>query len=71
VAAAHVDPLGHFQGRWLEGRAQSNALFDTAGYLATYTDVKAAGITPSITITIPAGTKAATLRSISTRAHIF
>ena len=30
---------------WHEGR-NPNALFDTAGYLATYTDVAAAGVNP-------------------------
>ena len=46
VAAAHVDPLQHFQTiGWKEGR-DPNALFDTAGYLATYADVAAAGVNP-------------------------
>ena len=46
VAAAHVDPLQHFQSLgWHEGR-NPNALFDTSGYLATYGDVAAAGINP-------------------------
>ena len=39
VAAARVDPFQHFQTLgWQEGR-NPNALFDTSGYLATYTDV--------------------------------
>ena len=46
VAAAHVDPLQHFQTvGWQEGR-NPNALFDTAGYLATYADVAAAHVNP-------------------------
>ena len=46
VAAAHVDPLQHFQTfGWHEGR-NPNALFDTAGYLATYADVAAAHVNP-------------------------
>ena len=41
-----VDPFQHFQQfGWKEGR-NPNALFDTKGYLATYTDVAAAGINP-------------------------
>ena len=41
-----VDPLLHFNGvGWHEGR-NPNAWFDTAGYLAHYTDVAAAGINP-------------------------
>ena len=46
VAAANVDPLGHFQTvGWREGR-NPNAHFDTAGYLATYADVAAAQVNP-------------------------
>ena len=41
-----VDPFRHFQTiGWKEGR-DPNALFDTSGYLATYTDVAAADINP-------------------------
>jgi hypothetical protein len=46
VAAAHVDPLRHFEEfGWKEGR-NPNALFDTGGYLAAYSDVAAAHINP-------------------------
>jgi hypothetical protein len=46
VAAAHVDPLQHYETvGWKEGR-NPNAYFDTAGYLAAYADVKAAGVNP-------------------------
>ena len=39
VAASGIDPFQHFQTvGWKEGR-NPNALFDTNGYLATYTDV--------------------------------
>ena len=42
----NVDPLQHFQTfGWREGR-NPNALFDTAGYLATYADVAAAQVNP-------------------------
>ena len=46
VAAAHVDPLAHFEANgWREGRDPS-AAFSTTKYLAAYGDVKAAGIDP-------------------------
>ena len=46
MAAAHVDPLQHFNTvGWKEGR-DPNAFFDTSGYLATYADVKASGANP-------------------------
>ena len=66
VAAAGVDPLRHFQtAGWKEGR-NPNALFDTAGYLATYTDVQPrTSIRSTITIS-SAGTRAAIRRSTST-----
>jgi hypothetical protein len=39
VAASGIDPFQHFQTvGWQEGR-NPNALFDTNGYLATYSDV--------------------------------
>ena len=42
VKASGADPFQHFQTfGWKEGR-NPNALFDTKGYLNTYTDVKAA-----------------------------
>ena len=48
VAAAGVDAYRHFQEfGWKEGR-DPNAFFDTKGYLATYADVKAAGVNPSV-----------------------
>ena len=46
VAAAHVDPLVHYeQFGWHEGRNPS-ASFSTNAYLNTYADIKAAGIDP-------------------------
>lgn len=46
VAAAHVNPLLHYETfGWLEGRDPS-AGFSTNGYLAAYSDVKAAGMDP-------------------------
>ncbi len=46
VAAAHVDPLKHFeQFGWHEGRNPS-AQFSTSKYLAAYSDVRATGIDP-------------------------
>ncbi len=46
VAAAHVDPLTHYeQYGWREGRDPS-AAFSTAKYLANYTDVKNANVDP-------------------------
>ncbi len=46
VAAAHVDPLLHFETRgWKEGRNPS-ASFSTAKYLAAYADVRRAGVDP-------------------------
>ena len=51
VAAAGVDPFQHFQTvGWKEGR-NPNALFDTNGYLATYTDVQPRTSIRSITTT--------------------
>jgi hypothetical protein len=45
-AAAGVDPFWHYENiGWREGR-DPNALFDTTGYLSTYTDVAAAGVNP-------------------------
>ena len=46
VAAAHVDPLLHFESSgWHEGRDPS-AQFSTTKYLAAYADVRNAGIDP-------------------------
>ena len=46
VAAAHIDPLTHYETfGWKEGRDPS-AVFSTSKYLAAYTDVKAAGMDP-------------------------
>ena len=46
IAAAHIDPLRHYeQYGWKEGRDPS-AQFSTAKYLAAYADVKAAGMDP-------------------------
>ncbi len=46
MAAARIDPLGHYATLgWLEGR-DPNAFFDTEGYLFAYPDVDAAGINP-------------------------
>jgi hypothetical protein len=46
VAAAHVDPLTHYETfGWKEGRDPS-AVFSTSRYLAAYNDVNAAGIDP-------------------------
>ena len=46
VAAAHIDPLLHFeQSGWKEGR-DASAQFSTAKYLAAYADVRAAGLDP-------------------------
>ena len=46
VAAAHVDPLLHFETfGWKEGRDPS-AVFNTQKYLAAYTDVRAANVDP-------------------------
>ena len=46
VAAAHVDPLVHFETYgWSEGRDPSPG-FSTGAYLATYGDVKAAAMDP-------------------------
>jgi len=48
VAAAHVNPLAHFeQFGWKEGRDPS-AAFSTNKYLAAYGDVRAAGIDPLV-----------------------
>ncbi len=48
VAAAGLDPLGHYATfGWLEGR-DPNAFFDTEGYLFAYPDVDAAGIDPLV-----------------------
>ena len=46
VAAAHIDPLAHYEATgWQEGRDPS-AAFSTNKYLAAYADVRAAGIDP-------------------------
>ena len=46
VAAAHINPLLHYeQYGWTEGRDPS-AQFSTHKYLAAYSDVKAAGADP-------------------------
>ena len=46
VAAAGLDPLGHYATvGWLEGRDPS-AFFDTDAYLFAYPSVDAAGINP-------------------------
>ena len=46
VAAAHVDPLLHYENfGWLEGRNPS-AAFSTNKYLAAYADVRAAHVDP-------------------------
>lgn len=46
VAAAHINPLLHFEvNGWREGRNPS-AAFSDSKYLAAYADVKAAGIDP-------------------------
>ncbi len=46
VAAAHVNPLLHYeQYGWHEGRDPS-AQFSTNTYLAAYSDVKAAALDP-------------------------
>ena len=46
VAAAHVDPLLHFEAfGWKEGR-NASAQFSSAKYLAAYTDVRDAGLDP-------------------------
>ena len=46
VAAAHINPLLHFEvNGWREGRDPS-AAFSDSKYLAAYADVKAAGIDP-------------------------
>lgn len=46
VAAAHIDPLLHYETYgWKEGRDPSGA-FSTDKYLAAYADVKAAGVDP-------------------------
>ena len=48
VAAARIDPLGHYATLgWLEGR-DPNAFFDTEGYLYAYPDVGATGIDPLV-----------------------
>src|SRR6266567_2749286 len=48
VAAAHVDPLQHFETvGWKEGRNPS-VNFDTTSYLAAYADVAAAHINPLV-----------------------
>ena len=63
VAAAGVDPFQHFQTVGWQGGRNPNALFDTNGYLATYTDVHA---NPLDHYNDSAGTKAATRQSAST-----
>ena len=46
MAAAHVNPLEHYnQFGWHEGRDPSVG-FDTTAYLAAYADVAAAGVNP-------------------------
>ena len=46
MAAAHINPLLHYETYgWKEGRDPS-AAFSTSQYLATYADVKAAGVDP-------------------------
>ena len=46
MAAAHVNPLLHYEEYgWKEGRNPS-AGFDTDKYLAAYGDVRAAGMDP-------------------------
>jgi hypothetical protein len=46
VWAAHADADQHYAiFGWHEGR-NPNAFFDTNGYLATYADVKTAGVNP-------------------------
>lgn len=46
MAAAHVDPLLHYEVfGWKEGRDPS-AAFSTSKYLAAYSDVKQAGMDP-------------------------
>ena len=48
VAAAGIDPLGHYATfGWPEGR-DPNPFFDTGGYLFAYPDVDAAGIDPLV-----------------------
>ena len=48
VAAAHIDPLAHYEANgWKEGRDPS-AAFSTNKYLAAYGDVKAAGLDPLV-----------------------
>ena len=46
MAAAHINPLLHYESYgWREGRDPS-AAFRTNQYLSYYADVKAAGIAP-------------------------
>ena len=46
VAAAHIDPLAHYEATgWKEGRDPS-VLFSTNKYLAAYSDVRNAGLDP-------------------------
>ena len=46
VAAAHINPLDHYNAfGWHEGRDPSLG-FDTQSYLAAYTNVAAAGVNP-------------------------
>ena len=48
VAAAHIDPLAHYEAiGWTEGRNPS-AAFSTNKYLAAYPDVKAAHLDPLV-----------------------
>ena len=58
--AASIRSSTSRQFGWKEGR-NPNALFDTTGYLATYTDVEAAGVNPLDHYNSSAGTKAAIL----------
>ena len=70
VLAAGVDPLQHFEiFGWKEGR-NPNAFFDTAGYLATYTDVAAAGVNRSITFISSAGSRAHVLAAFDPQQYL-
>ena len=65
IRCTHFDTSG-----WHEGR-KPNAWFDTAGYLAHYADVAAAGINPLEHYESSAGPKAAIPRPASTRSAIW
>jgi hypothetical protein len=47
VGRAGVDPLAHYNAQGFREGRNPNAFFDTSAYLATYTDVRAAGRQPA------------------------